>query len=160
MFTDRAVLLHLTRIELIIDLISLSAGLSLKHGFQLFNHLSGEIPPSFATLPVFDSLLFLDYNDELHTADAGLINYLEQKNPTWNENQIIAPADFDLHCEELLLMLDEELRTIAMLRLLGHTNRDIARQLGCTERKVERKLNLVRLRWKDEFAEHPESPSP
>src|SRR3954468_7949191 len=43
MFTDTAVLLHLTFIELIRDLISLSAGLNLKHGFQLFNHLIGTV---------------------------------------------------------------------------------------------------------------------
>lgn len=55
--------------------------------------------------------------------------------------------DFDLHCEELLLQLGEELRVFAMLRLLGFRNREIATQLGCTERKVERKLNLIRLQW-------------
>lgn len=57
-------------------------------------------------------------------------------------------ADFDTYCEELLAQLrDEELRTIAVLRLLGHKNREIAEQLGCTERKIERKLNLIRLTW-------------
>lgn len=56
-------------------------------------------------------------------------------------------ADFDLACAELLDLLEEEERTIALLRLLGHRNRDIARQLVCTERKVERKLHLIRLTW-------------
>lgn len=56
-------------------------------------------------------------------------------------------ADFDLCSEELLSVLDDESRTIAVLRLLGHRNREIAEQLGCTERKIERKLNLIRLRW-------------
>jgi RNA polymerase sigma factor (sigma-70 family) len=56
-------------------------------------------------------------------------------------------GDFDLHCEELLGQLDQEQRTIAVLRLLGHSNREIAEQLACTERKVERKLNLIRLTW-------------
>lgn len=55
--------------------------------------------------------------------------------------------DCDLHCEELLAQLDEEPRTIAVLRLLGYKNREIAEELGCTERKVERKLNLIRLTW-------------
>jgi DNA-directed RNA polymerase specialized sigma24 family protein len=54
---------------------------------------------------------------------------------------------FDIHCEELLGQLDEEERTIALLRMLGHKNREIAEGLGCTERKVERKLNLIRLTW-------------
>ena len=60
-------------------------------------------------------------------------------------------VDFDLHCEELLAQLDNELRTIALLRLLGHKNREIAEHLGCTERKVERKLNLIRLRWQADW---------
>jgi DNA-directed RNA polymerase specialized sigma24 family protein len=55
--------------------------------------------------------------------------------------------DFDLACEELLAALDDELRQFALLRLLGYRNREIAQQLDCTERKVERKLNLVRLKW-------------
>lgn len=58
------------------------------------------------------------------------------------------PADeFDLHCEELLAQLTPELREFALLRLLGVRNREIADRLGCTERKVERKLNLIRLKW-------------
>ncbi|HZZ80298.1 MAG TPA: ECF-type sigma factor [Gemmataceae bacterium] len=56
-------------------------------------------------------------------------------------------ADFDLHCQEMLAPLDDELRTIAILRLLGHRNREIAEQLGCTERRVERKLALIRQCW-------------
>ena len=55
--------------------------------------------------------------------------------------------DFDLTCEELLAPLDEELRQIALLRLMGYRNREIADELNCTERKVERKLHLVRLKW-------------
>lgn len=60
-------------------------------------------------------------------------------------------CDFDLSSAELLETLDEELREIALLRLMGHKNREIADQLGCTERKVERKLNLIRLQWESEF---------
>jgi RNA polymerase sigma factor (sigma-70 family) len=62
--------------------------------------------------------------------------------------------DFDIHCEELLAQLsDPELRTIAVLRLLGHKNREIAEHLQCTERKIERKLNLIRLTWEQLVAE-------
>ena len=55
--------------------------------------------------------------------------------------------EFDLHCEELLLGLEEELRRIAVLRLMGHTTAEIAAEQGCTQRKVQRKLNLIELRW-------------
>jgi RNA polymerase sigma factor (sigma-70 family) len=61
--------------------------------------------------------------------------------------------EFDLRCEELLAKLNDELRTFAVLRLLGHRNREIADLLRCTERKVERKLHLVRLEWEGELAD-------
>ena len=62
-------------------------------------------------------------------------------------------VDFALTCEELLERLEPELRIFAMLRLMGEKNREIAQQLGCTERKVERKLQLIRATWEDEIAE-------
>ena len=62
-------------------------------------------------------------------------------------------VDFALTCEELLERLEPELRIFAMLRLMGEKNREIAQQLGCTERKVERKHQLIRATWEDEIAE-------
>lgn len=59
----------------------------------------------------------------------------------------LPPEAFDLHSEELLEQLGPELRAFALLRLLGFRNREVADRLGCTERKVERKLNLIRLKW-------------
>lgn len=64
-------------------------------------------------------------------------------------------ATFDLHCEELLNRLEPELREFAVLRLLGYRNAEIAALHGCTERKVERKLNLIRARWEDEYPSPP-----
>ena len=57
-------------------------------------------------------------------------------------------AEFDLYCEEMLSELPAELREFAVLRLLGYRNAEIARIYDCTERKVERKMNLLRLRWR------------
>jgi DNA-directed RNA polymerase specialized sigma24 family protein len=56
----------------------------------------------------------------------------------------------DLVCGEMLEMLDPDLRSFALMRLMGHKNREIAEEFGCTERKVERKLNLVRAVWEEE----------
>jgi len=56
-------------------------------------------------------------------------------------------AEVDLHCEELLGMLDPELREFALLRHFGYTNAEIAVRHRCTERRIERKMNLIRLRW-------------
>lgn len=60
-------------------------------------------------------------------------------------------AEFDLQCEDLLNRLEPELREFAVLRLLGFRNAEIARMHGCTERKVERKVSLIRLRWEAEW---------
>jgi RNA polymerase sigma factor (sigma-70 family) len=61
--------------------------------------------------------------------------------------------DFDLHVAELLERLDPGLREFAVLRAMGWTNREIAERLDCTERKVERKLQLIRLAWEAEWPE-------
>lgn len=68
-----------------------------------------------------------------------------------DEAAILPPGDFDLHCEELLNQLEPELREFAVLRLLGYRNREIAQMHDCTERKVERKLNLIRMKWEAEW---------
>jgi DNA-directed RNA polymerase specialized sigma24 family protein len=63
----------------------------------------------------------------------------------------LPPQEFDLIAADLLDGLDPECRTIAVMRLVGHTNGEVAAALGCTVRKVERKLNLIRLQWEDEW---------
>jgi DNA-directed RNA polymerase specialized sigma24 family protein len=60
-------------------------------------------------------------------------------------------AGLDLLCSEMVEMLDVDLRSFALLRLMGYKNREIAREFGCTERKVERKLQLVRAVWEEEI---------
>jgi DNA-directed RNA polymerase specialized sigma24 family protein len=69
---------------------------------------------------------------------------------------VLLTADFDLHSEELLSQLEPELREFALLRLLGYRNREIAEMHDCTERKVERKLNLIRLRWRAAWPDQAE----
>lgn len=70
---------------------------------------------------------------------------------TFDEVAGTTPApEFDMICEEMLGLLDEETRTIALQRLMGYKNREIADELQCTERKVERKLQLIRAIWEAE----------
>jgi DNA-directed RNA polymerase specialized sigma24 family protein len=57
-----------------------------------------------------------------------------------------------LEYEELFNLLDPSLRTYALLRLLGYTNREVAAELGRSERSVERKLELIRTKWDAEIA--------
>jgi DNA-directed RNA polymerase specialized sigma24 family protein len=56
--------------------------------------------------------------------------------------------------DDLLARLpDESLRRIALLRLSGHRVEDIARQLNCVSRTVERKLQLIRKLWGGGYSE-------
>ncbi|MCA9027638.1 MAG: hypothetical protein KDA86_20685 [Planctomycetaceae bacterium] len=63
------------------------------------------------------------------------------------EFQVAAEEQFN----RLLGMLDEPLlREVALLRLEGHSNEQIAEEIGRNVRTVERKLNLIRSLWSQE----------
>jgi RNA polymerase sigma factor (sigma-70 family) len=61
--------------------------------------------------------------------------------------------ELDLQAAELIVILPEDLQELAVLRLLGHSTKEIAAQLDCTQRKVQRKLELVRLKWERSLTE-------
>lgn len=65
----------------------------------------------------------------------------------------LAPPEFDSHVAELLDQLEPEVREIAVCRLMGYRNREIAERLQCTERKIERKLQIIRLAWEAAWPE-------
>jgi DNA-directed RNA polymerase specialized sigma24 family protein len=51
-------------------------------------------------------------------------------------------------CRQLLGRLgDGTLRSVALWKMEGQTNREIARKLGCVEQTVERKLRSIRSLW-------------
>jgi DNA-directed RNA polymerase specialized sigma24 family protein len=54
-------------------------------------------------------------------------------------------------CRRLLDRLgDPGLETVALWKMEGYTNAEIAAQLGCAPRSVERKLRLIRGLWMEE----------
>lgn len=58
------------------------------------------------------------------------------------------PEDFARQCQDLFDSLaDENLQTIAMLRMEGYRVDEIAERVGCARRSVERRLNLIRTIW-------------
>jgi DNA-directed RNA polymerase specialized sigma24 family protein len=51
-------------------------------------------------------------------------------------------------CQRLLAVLgDRELEAVALMKLEGHTNEEIAEHFGCTRRTVQRMLALIRQAW-------------
>lgn len=60
-------------------------------------------------------------------------------------------AELSDHLERLLARLDAtedpDLRTIALLKLEGYRNGEVAERLGCVPRTVERKLQLIARLW-------------
>ena len=66
-------------------------------------------------------------------------------------DEVVATAD---ECRRLLDLLDEpELQQIALWKVEGQTNDEIATRLNCVPRTVERKLRRIRALWKDELEE-------
>jgi len=55
----------------------------------------------------------------------------------------------DIHCEELLEKLDDKLRQVALLKLSGHTNQEIAEMRDRGLSTVERYLQLIRQIWSE-----------
>jgi DNA-directed RNA polymerase specialized sigma24 family protein len=55
-------------------------------------------------------------------------------------------------CRRLLERLDSELRNVALRKVEGYSNEEIAAQLGCGLRTVERRLRLIRGIWEQEGA--------
>jgi RNA polymerase sigma factor (sigma-70 family) len=51
-------------------------------------------------------------------------------------------------CQRLLEQLnDDSLRRVALSKLEGYTNREIAERMGCVETTIERKLKSIRQLW-------------
>jgi DNA-directed RNA polymerase specialized sigma24 family protein len=59
-------------------------------------------------------------------------------------------AQFAEECERLLSALaDDELRTIALLKMQRCTIEEIAGKVGCTRRAVQRRLEIIRRTWRE-----------
>jgi DNA-directed RNA polymerase specialized sigma24 family protein len=60
-------------------------------------------------------------------------------------------AEMAEQCHRLLELLQaDDLRSIALLKMEGYTNNEIADRLDCVRSTVQRKLNLIRSRWEQE----------
>lgn len=81
------------------------------------------------------------------------------RSPSYSFDELVgnAPtAEFMVSLQEqylrlLNLLRDDRLRTVVELRVEGRTVPEIAKSLGIGERAVERKLQLIREKWKREL---------
>jgi DNA-directed RNA polymerase specialized sigma24 family protein len=68
-----------------------------------------------------------------------------------NEPNPAFACEMNDECARLLDLLDDpRLREIAVWKMEGHTNAEIASKLGCVETTVERKLKIIRGVWAEE----------
>ena len=75
------------------------------------------------------------------------IDQLLAREPTPEEAAEVADE-----CQRLLgLLPDPELRQIALLKVEGYKNEEIAAQMDCVLRTIERKISRIRLLWKHEL---------
>ena len=53
---------------------------------------------------------------------------------------------------DIALLDDDDLRRVALDRMEGYTNDEIAARLGCARRTVARRLDVIRQTWEAEVA--------
>jgi DNA-directed RNA polymerase specialized sigma24 family protein len=78
--------------------------------------------------------------------DGGDLDAVEDSEPT---PELAAEAADEVR-RLLALLPDEELRRIALAKLEGRTNAEIAAQLPCALATVERRLGLIRRIWNED----------
>ena len=72
----------------------------------------------------------------------------------WEEIGEVTTSSLDIEAQELLEVLaDDQLRSIALLKLMEYTNPEIASSLEISLRSVERKLRLIRTLWLESIGE-------
>ena len=67
-----------------------------------------------------------------------------------------ATPEFSVAAQEevrrlLNLLKTDELKIVAMLKVDGYTNEEIAKHVGCTRRSIQRRLKLIRDIWSNEL---------
>jgi DNA-directed RNA polymerase specialized sigma24 family protein len=65
-------------------------------------------------------------------------------------------AEMAEECQRLLdLLRDPDLRAIALFKMEGFTNQEIARKLNCARSTIQRRLDLIQARWEQEVSGTP-----
>jgi RNA polymerase sigma factor (sigma-70 family) len=80
--------------------------------------------------------------------DSGPIHWIDQV--LGDEPTPQLAAEVAEECKRLLEKLDDTLRSIALAKLEGYANEEIADRMDCSLRTVKRRLAGIRKLWKDE----------
>jgi RNA polymerase sigma factor (sigma-70 family) len=80
----------------------------------------------------------------LAESDSSLIGSLPAREPTPEYS-----AEFVDLCGRLVEGLDPELQEIARLKIEGYTDVEISERLGCSDRTVRRRVELIRRNWQE-----------
>lgn len=84
---------------------------------------------------------------ELQEGDSDEVSFLKQVLQSEEPDPGLA-AEIAEQCECLLRLLpDEQLRQIAVFKMEGYTNEEIADRLGCAPITIERRLGVIRKTW-------------
>jgi RNA polymerase sigma factor (sigma-70 family) len=83
--------------------------------------------------------------------DSAATNGIEQVVSTEPSAELLQSMDEEFQ-RLLRLLRNDSLRQVALLRLEGDSNEDIADRLGVTQRAVERKFQLIRETWVKEVS--------
>jgi DNA-directed RNA polymerase specialized sigma24 family protein len=87
--------------------------------------------------------------------DQGVIEQVIGSAPTPDDEAAVSEE-----CRRLLRLLpDDECRAIAVWKMEGHTNEQVAERVGCAVATVERRLRVIRKRWQDEDTGRGEWPA-
>src|SRR5262249_19180456 len=157
-YFDRLVQLARKRLQNLPGLANYDEDLALRSFYSVYRHVRDPARPLrltdrddlwrlLATRPNSPRMHPLGRHRPGEVAGAYDPEQLLSREPTPEE--AAATAD---ECRRLLDALqDPELRQVALWKVEGYTNEEIAARLDCVPRTVERKVRCIRLLWKHEL---------
>ena len=157
-YFDRLVQLARKRLQNLPGLANYDEDLALRSFFSVYRRVRDPERPLqltdrddlwrlLATRTISRAIDLIRRHRPGETPDAYDPEQLLTREPTPEE--AAATAD---ECRRLLELLEEpELRQIALWKVEGYTNEEIAARLDCVPRTIERKVSRIRLLWKQEL---------
>jgi RNA polymerase sigma factor (sigma-70 family) len=157
-YFDRLVQLARKRLQNLPGLAGYDEDLALRSFFSVYQRVRDPARPLqlggrddlwrlLATRTISRAIDLIRQHRPQEAAAGPDVELLLAREPTPEEAAEVAEE-----CRRLLDLLPEpELRQIALWKVEGYTNEEIAARLDCVPRTVERKVSRIRLLWKQEL---------